>query len=80
MADLYCGTRISMLLRKVNRKDHVLCSFYLQQIDPPNLTYEKITSIVNRLCTSFRFGYLEENQFICLIFIIGLQSPCYAEI
>ncbi|VDL51488.1 unnamed protein product [Hymenolepis diminuta] len=36
--------------------------------------------IVNRLCTSFRFGSLEENQFRCLIFILGLRSPCHAEI
>ncbi|VDL16074.1 unnamed protein product [Hymenolepis diminuta] len=35
---------------------------------------------VNRLCTSFRIGYLEENQFGCLIFILCLRSPCYAEV
>ncbi|KAM3177711.1 hypothetical protein ACTXT7_003982 [Hymenolepis weldensis] len=33
--------------------------------------------IVNRLSTSFRFGSLEENQFRCLIFILGLRSPCH---
>ncbi|VUZ43533.1 unnamed protein product [Hymenolepis diminuta] len=36
--------------------------------------------IMNRLCTSFRFGSLEENQFRCLFFILGLRSPCHAEI
>ncbi|VDL61391.1 unnamed protein product [Hymenolepis diminuta] len=36
--------------------------------------------IVNRLCISFRFGSLEENQFRCLIFILGLRSPCHAKI
>ncbi|VDL60400.1 unnamed protein product [Hymenolepis diminuta] len=34
--------------------------------------------IVNRLCTNFRFGSLEENLFGCLIFILGLRSPCHA--
>ncbi|VDL60306.1 unnamed protein product [Hymenolepis diminuta] len=36
--------------------------------------------IIDRLCTSFRFGSLEENQFRCLIFILSLQSPCQAGI
>ncbi|KAM3176671.1 hypothetical protein ACTXT7_006072 [Hymenolepis weldensis] len=36
--------------------------------------------IVNRLCTSFRFDSLEEKQFRCLVFILGLRSPCHAEI
>ncbi|VUZ56133.1 unnamed protein product [Hymenolepis diminuta] len=36
--------------------------------------------IVNRLCTSFRFGSLDENQFRCLVFILGLRSPCHAKI
>ncbi|VUZ47222.1 unnamed protein product [Hymenolepis diminuta] len=36
--------------------------------------------IVNRLCTSFRFGSLGENQFGSLIFILGLRSPRHAEI
>ncbi|KAM3188340.1 hypothetical protein ACTXT7_000461 [Hymenolepis weldensis] len=35
---------------------------------------------VNRLCTSFRFGSLEENRFRCFIFILDLRSPCHAEI
>ncbi|KAM3174194.1 hypothetical protein ACTXT7_011024 [Hymenolepis weldensis] len=30
--------------------------------------------------TTFRFGPLEENQFRCLIFILGLRSPCHSEI
>ncbi|VDL37933.1 unnamed protein product [Hymenolepis diminuta] len=36
--------------------------------------------IFYRLCTSFRLGSLEENQFRCLIFTLGLRSPCHAEI
>ncbi|KAM3185115.1 hypothetical protein ACTXT7_007034 [Hymenolepis weldensis] len=36
--------------------------------------------VVNRLCTSFRFGSLEENQFKCLIFNLGVRSLCHAEI
>ncbi|VUZ54811.1 unnamed protein product [Hymenolepis diminuta] len=50
-------------------------------MDPADLTFEKIiTGSVNRLCTNFRFGSLKENQFRFLIFILGLRSPCYAEI
>ncbi|KAM3175264.1 hypothetical protein ACTXT7_008854 [Hymenolepis weldensis] len=36
--------------------------------------------IVKRICTCFRFGSVEENKFRCLIFILGLRSPCHAEI
>ncbi|KAM3174801.1 hypothetical protein ACTXT7_009779 [Hymenolepis weldensis] len=42
MADFHHDTRITMLLRKVNRKDQDLCSSYLQPIDPVNLNYEKM--------------------------------------
>ncbi|KAM3184131.1 hypothetical protein ACTXT7_008993 [Hymenolepis weldensis] len=49
-------------------------------MDPADLTCEKMIGIVNRLRTSFRFGSLEENQFRCLIFILGLRSPCHAEV
>ncbi|KAM3186651.1 hypothetical protein ACTXT7_003904 [Hymenolepis weldensis] len=49
-------------------------------MDPVNLTYEQMISIVTQLGTSFRFGSLQENQFRCLIFIIGPRSPCHAEI
>ncbi|VDL63139.1 unnamed protein product [Hymenolepis diminuta] len=36
--------------------------------------------IANRRCTSFPFGSFEENQFRCLISILGLLSPSHAEI
>ncbi|BHF84439.1 hypothetical protein SprV_0902759000 [Sparganum proliferum] len=36
--------------------------------------------IVNRECGRFQLGYLTENQFKCLIFICGLQSPKDADI
>ncbi|VDL16009.1 unnamed protein product [Hymenolepis diminuta] len=36
--------------------------------------------IVNRFCICFRLGSLEENQLRCLIFILGLRSPCHAVI
>ncbi|KAM3180466.1 hypothetical protein ACTXT7_016227 [Hymenolepis weldensis] len=39
-----------------------------------------MSGIVNRLCTSFRFGSLEDYQFRYLIFILGLRSRCHAEI
>ncbi|VDL58387.1 unnamed protein product [Hymenolepis diminuta] len=51
-----------------------------------NLTISKdenvhhYVNVVNRLCTSYRFGSPEENQIRCLIFSLGLRSPCNAEI
>nr|VZI26200.1 unnamed protein product [Spirometra erinaceieuropaei] len=36
--------------------------------------------IVNRECGRFQLGSLNENQFKCLIFICGLQSPKCADI
>ncbi|KAM3171348.1 hypothetical protein ACTXT7_016782 [Hymenolepis weldensis] len=36
--------------------------------------------IVNRLGTSFRLGFIEENQIRYLIFILGLRFPCHTEI
>ncbi|KAM3184662.1 hypothetical protein ACTXT7_007917 [Hymenolepis weldensis] len=80
MADLPHASRITMLLREFNRIENYLCSFYFQPMDPADLNYEKMISFVNRLCTSFRFVSLEENQFRCLIFILGLLPPCHAEI
>ncbi|VUZ38939.1 unnamed protein product [Hymenolepis diminuta] len=80
MTDLSHSTRIKMLLREFSRIDHHLCSSYFQPMDPADLTYEKINNVVNRLCTSYRFGSPEENQIRCLIFSLGLRSPCNAEI
>ncbi|KAM3175024.1 hypothetical protein ACTXT7_009356 [Hymenolepis weldensis] len=36
--------------------------------------------VVNRLCRSFSFGSLDENQFGCFVFILNLRSPYHAEI
>ncbi|VUZ43351.1 unnamed protein product [Hymenolepis diminuta] len=69
-----------MLLREFNRNNNHLCSSYFQPMNPADLISETMTGIVNRLWASFRFGSLEENQFRCLIFILGLLSPCYSEI
>ncbi|KAM3177390.1 hypothetical protein ACTXT7_004650 [Hymenolepis weldensis] len=51
MADLPHATRITMLLCEFNGSDHHLCSSYFQPMDPADVTYEKMISIVNRLCT-----------------------------
>ncbi|VDL62007.1 unnamed protein product [Hymenolepis diminuta] len=32
--------------------------------------------VVNRLCTSFRFGSLDETQFRCFIFILEQETRC----
>ncbi|VUZ50307.1 unnamed protein product [Hymenolepis diminuta] len=66
------ATRITILLHKVDRSDHDSCSSYHQPMGPVDLAYEEI--IIWALVTT------EENQLRCLIFIHGLQSPCYAEI
>ncbi|VUZ46654.1 unnamed protein product [Hymenolepis diminuta] len=80
MADLPHATRITMLSREFSRSNHYLCSSYFQPMDLANLNFLKDCGIIDRLCTSFRFGSLEENQFRCLIFILSLQSPCQAGI
>ncbi|VUZ44691.1 unnamed protein product, partial [Hymenolepis diminuta] len=108
MVDLPHSTSDTMLLRTFSRSDHYLCSSYIQQMDPADLTYEKMITklgsvvgdnnsffnltisedenihhhlgIVNRFCTGFRFGSLEENQFRCLIFILGLRAALHTEI
>ncbi|KAM3175750.1 hypothetical protein ACTXT7_007897 [Hymenolepis weldensis] len=80
MANLPHATRITILLREVNRNDHYLCSSCLQTLNSADLIYEKMTGIVNRLCNSFRFGSLEENRFRYLIFILCLRSLCHTEI
>ena len=36
--------------------------------------------IVNKECSRFQLGTLSEDQFRCLIFICGLQSPGYSDI
>ena len=36
--------------------------------------------LVNRECGRFKLGSLTEDQFRCLIFICGLQSPAYSEL
>ncbi|KAM3186323.1 hypothetical protein ACTXT7_004549 [Hymenolepis weldensis] len=79
MADLTHATRTTMLLHKANKSDHDLCSSYLQPMDPANLTYEKMVSFTDSALVP-RFIFPEENQFRCLIFILGLRSPRYAEI
>ncbi|KAM3178986.1 hypothetical protein ACTXT7_001493 [Hymenolepis weldensis] len=80
MADLPHAITITMLPREFNRSDNYLYSPYFQPMDPADLTYEKMISIVNRLRISFRFGSLLENQFRCLISIPGLRSPSHGEI
>ncbi|VUZ52991.1 unnamed protein product [Hymenolepis diminuta] len=85
-----------MLLREFNRSDNYLCSFFLQPMDPADLTYDNSSlfnliisedenvhhyvGIVDRLCIGLRFGSLEENQLKCFIFILGLRSPCHASV
>ncbi|KAM3188121.1 hypothetical protein ACTXT7_000890 [Hymenolepis weldensis] len=62
-----------------------LGSVVAENSSPFNLTIREDENVhhfvgfVNQLCTSFRFGSLEENQ-IVFIFILDLSSPCYAEI
>ncbi|VDL19013.1 unnamed protein product [Hymenolepis diminuta] len=96
MTDLPHAIRITMLLREFNRSDKYLCSSYLQPGSPADLNYDNTSpfyltinevenvhchvGIVNRLCTSFRFDFLEENQIGCLIFTHGLRSPCHTAI
>ncbi|VUZ55119.1 unnamed protein product, partial [Hymenolepis diminuta] len=86
------ATRITVLLREFNRSDHYLCSSYFQPVDPANLTYEelisKLGSVVGNNSSLFNLTISEdenvhyhmENQFRCLIFTLGLRSPCHAEI
>ncbi|VDL61114.1 unnamed protein product [Hymenolepis diminuta] len=63
MANLPHVTQITMLFSEFNRSDHYFCSSHLQSMDPVDLTYEKMI----------------KSQFRCLIFILGLRSPCHAE-
>ncbi|KAM3179861.1 hypothetical protein ACTXT7_017443 [Hymenolepis weldensis] len=68
---------------KVNSK---LGSVVGDNSSPFNLTISEdenvhhYVGIVNRLCTSFRFGALKVNQFRYFNFILGLRSPCHAAI
>ncbi|VUZ52717.1 unnamed protein product [Hymenolepis diminuta] len=72
--------RITVPLGKFNRSNQDLYSSYLQLMDSTNLTYEKIISIVNQLCTSFRFGSLKRDKFRSLSFFLGPRTPFYAQI
>ncbi|VUZ46455.1 unnamed protein product [Hymenolepis diminuta] len=80
MTDLPHAIRITMLLREFNRSDKYLCSSYLQPTINEVENVHCHVGIVNRLCTSFRFDFLEENQIGCLIFTHGLRSPCHTAI
>ncbi|VUZ46500.1 unnamed protein product [Hymenolepis diminuta] len=92
MANLSHATRITILLRKAHRSNHHLYSFYLQPMDPADQTYEKMISKLNSIVggniSPFNLTIREdenvlhhvENKFRYLIFILGLRSPCRAEI
>ncbi|VUZ52931.1 unnamed protein product [Hymenolepis diminuta] len=81
-----------MLFREFNKCDHYLCSSYFQPMDPADLTYEKVISklgsVVGDSSSLFNLIISEdenvrhyvENQLRCLIFILGLRSPCHAVI
>ncbi|VUZ54937.1 unnamed protein product [Hymenolepis diminuta] len=80
-----------MLFSEFNRSDHYFCSSHLQSMDPVDLTYEKMISkldwAVGDNSSLFNLTIREdenahhyvESQFRCLIFILGLRSPCHAE-
>ncbi|VUZ51713.1 unnamed protein product [Hymenolepis diminuta] len=77
MAALPHATGIAELLREFNKSDNHLCSSCLQPMDSDDVPYDNSSlfnlttsedenvhyhlSIVNRLCTSFRFGSPEEQ-------------------
>nr|VZI44221.1 unnamed protein product [Spirometra erinaceieuropaei] len=53
---------------------------YLQLCKRDSDDFITYAGIVNRECGRFQFGSLTEDQFKCLIFICGLQSPKDADI
>ncbi|VDL58713.1 unnamed protein product [Hymenolepis diminuta] len=55
------------------------CSHFILTIrENGNFPYHEV--IVNRHWTCFRVGFLAEDHFKCFTFILGLRSPCHAEI
>ncbi|VDL59854.1 unnamed protein product [Hymenolepis diminuta] len=76
MTDLPHATRITLLLCSGVGDN----SFLLNLIISEDENVHHYAGIVHPLCTSFQFGSFEANQYRCLIFILGLRSPCCAEI
>ncbi|VUZ44985.1 unnamed protein product [Hymenolepis diminuta] len=72
MEDLPHATRITVLLREFNESDNYLCSSNPLPMDSADKTYEKMISIVSRLCTIFRFGLSKRtNSDISFSFLVS---------
>ncbi|BHF68672.1 hypothetical protein SprV_0301171100 [Sparganum proliferum] len=69
-----------LLLRKLGPAEHERYANFILPKNPREVTFKDRAGIVNRECGHFQLRSLTEDQFKCLIFICGLQSPKDADI
>lgn len=80
--DLDFETTVSTLKTLFGRKESLFSARVacLQFTKSTQMDFISYGAMVNRNCDNFEFGKLKENQFKCLMFLRGLQTPEDADI